>query len=177
MKKIVIIFLSIVIAMNVLSESIPVSKANLHGKITDKNGIPVIGASVYITDLKTGGVTDSEGDYRIENLPLGMVQIQISSVGYNMKVDVMNLSVNNIKDYVLEESVTEIKEVSITGKLANASISKLPTPVSIVTLAQLQQQSSTNIIDALSNQPGMSQITTGSGISKPVIRGLGYNRQ
>jgi len=162
--------------MNVLSESIPVSKANLHGKITDKNGIPVIGASVYITDLKTGGVTDSEGDYRIENLPLGMVQIQISSVGYNMKVDVMNLSVNNIKDYVLEESVTEIKEVSITGKLANASISKLPTPVSIVTLAQLQQQSSTNIIDALSNQPGMSQITTGSGISKPVIRGLGYNR-
>ena len=35
---------------------------------------------------------------------------------------------------------------------------------------------SANIIDALATQPGISQITTGSGISKPVIRGLGYNR-
>jgi len=176
MKKIIIIFLSIGVALNVMSESIPVSKANLHGKITDKNGIPVIGASVYITELKTGGVTDSEGNYRIDNLPMVKVQIQISSVGYNMKVDIMNLSVNNVKDYVLDESVTEIKEVAVTGKLADASISKMPTPVSIVTLTQLQQQSSTNIIDALSTQPGISQITTGSGISKPVIRGLGYNR-
>jgi iron complex outermembrane receptor protein len=38
------------------------------------------------------------------------------------------------------------------------------------------QNSSTNIIDALSKVPGVSQITTGAGISKPVIRGLGYNR-
>ena len=37
-------------------------------------------------------------------------------------------------------------------------------------------QPSTNIIDAIAHQPGVSQITTGSGISKPVIRGLGYNR-
>lgn len=28
----------------------------------------------------------------------------------------------------------------------------------------------------MAKQPGISQITTGSGISKPVIRGLGYNR-
>ena len=33
-----------------------------------------------------------------------------------------------------------------------------------------------NIIDIIAKQPGISQITTGSGISKPVIRGLGYNR-
>ena len=32
------------------------------------------------------------------------------------------------------------------------------------------------MIDALSAQPGVSQITTGGGISKPVIRGLGFNR-
>lgn len=37
-------------------------------------------------------------------------------------------------------------------------------------------QPSTNIIDAIAHQPGVSQITTGSGISKPVIRGLGFNR-
>lgn len=176
MKKTIIIFLCFGMALNVFSESIPVSKANLHGKITDKNGIPVIGASVYISELKTGGVTDSEGNYRIENLPLGKVQIQISSVGFNMKIDVMNLSANNNKDYILEESVTEIKEVAVTGQAISSEITKIPSPISIVTSTQLKQQTSSNIIDALSSQPGISQITTGGGISKPVIRGLGYNR-
>src|SRR5690606_31898411 len=36
--------------------------------------------------------------------------------------------------------------------------------------------SSTNLIDALSTTPGVSQIATGPAISKPTIRGLGYNR-
>lgn len=40
----------------------------------------------------------------------------------------------------------------------------------------MRQTTSTNIIDAIAHQPGVSQITTGSGISKPIIRGLGYNR-
>ena len=34
----------------------------------------------------------------------------------------------------------------------------------------------TNIVDAVAKLPGVSQVSTGSGISKPVIRGLGYNR-
>ncbi len=38
------------------------------------------------------------------------------------------------------------------------------------------QNASANIIDAIAKHPGISQITTGTGISKPVIRGLGYNR-
>ncbi|MBA3970839.1 MAG: TonB-dependent receptor, partial [Bacteroidetes bacterium] len=50
------------------------------------------------------------------------------------------------------------------------------TPISIISKTQLLQTASTNIIDAMAKQPGISQVTTGSGISKPVIRGLGYNR-
>jgi iron complex outermembrane receptor protein len=41
---------------------------------------------------------------------------------------------------------------------------------------ELYQNSATNLIDGLKNIPGINQITTGNGISKPVIRGLGYNR-
>src|SRR5687767_15489813 len=37
-------------------------------------------------------------------------------------------------------------------------------------------RSSTNIIEALTRKPGVSSISTGPGISKPIIRGLGYNR-
>ncbi|RZK87895.1 MAG: TonB-dependent receptor, partial [Pedobacter sp.] len=34
----------------------------------------------------------------------------------------------------------------------------------------------TNLIDAIAKVPGISQISTGGAISKPTIRGLGYNR-
>lgn len=40
----------------------------------------------------------------------------------------------------------------------------------------LLQSSSTNIIDALSHVPGVTQLSTGPAVSKPFIRGLGYNR-
>ncbi|HRD42679.1 MAG TPA: TonB-dependent receptor plug domain-containing protein, partial [Ferruginibacter sp.] len=57
-----------------------------------------------------------------------------------------------------------------------AQRNRTPSPISVITAIQLKQSSATNIIDALATQPGISQITTGSSISKPVIRGLGYNR-
>ena len=70
----------------------------------------------------------------------------------------------------------ELNEVIVTGLTGETKMKYSPTPVSIVSGKELRQISSTNIIDAIARQPGIAQITTGSGISKPVIRGLGYNR-
>ena len=69
-----------------------------------------------------------------------------------------------------------LQEVVVTGLTGQTRASRTPSPISVVTPRVLQASSSTNIIDAVAHQPGVSQITTGSGISKPVIRGLGYNR-
>ena len=70
----------------------------------------------------------------------------------------------------------ELNEVIVTGLTGETKMKFSPTPVSIVSGKELRQIASTNIIDAIARQPGIAQITTGSGISKPVIRGLGYNR-
>ena len=165
-----------ILTLNLPAVLVVPAQTNLHGKITDKKGEPIIGAGIYIPELKTGGITNTEGEYKIDNLPIRKIEVQITSVGYNMKVDNIELSTNNIRDYILDESVTEIKEVAVTGQAMSTGITKIPSPITIVPLARLQQQASGNIIDALSSQPGVSQITTGGGISKPVIRGLGYNR-
>ena len=76
----------------------------------------------------------------------------------------------------MEYAATEINEVVITGLSKSTEQKRTPTPITVVPRLVLLQSASTNIIDALSTQPGISQITTGTGISKPVIRGLGYNR-
>ena len=76
----------------------------------------------------------------------------------------------------VEDSCVHLSEVVVTGLTGSTRINQLPAPVAVISPEELQSHSSTNIIDAISHQPGISQITTGSGISKPVIRGLGYNR-
>ena len=69
-----------------------------------------------------------------------------------------------------------LNEIIITGLTGDTRITEATAPVEVVTLKKLRQTASSNIIDAVSHQAGMSQLTTGGGISKPVIRGLGYNR-
>ena len=78
-------------------------------------------------------------------------------------------------DDVKEEKDT-LQEVVVTGLTGSTRADHSPAPISVVAPRVLQATPSTNIIDAISHQPGVSQITTGGGISKPVIRGLGYNR-
>ena len=70
----------------------------------------------------------------------------------------------------------DLKEVIVTGATGATKLKDSSVPVSVFTAGELQSHSSTNIIDAVSTMPGVNQVTTGSGISKPVIRGLGYNR-
>ena len=69
-----------------------------------------------------------------------------------------------------------LNELVVTGLTGSTRADRSPAPISVVAPRVLQATSSTNIIDAVAHQPGVSQITTGGGISKPVIRGLGYNR-
>ena len=69
-----------------------------------------------------------------------------------------------------------LQELVVTGLTGSTRANHSPSPVSLVIPRVLRETSSTNIIDAVAHQPGVSQVTTGGGISKPVIRGLGYNR-
>lgn len=83
---------------------------------------------------------------------------------------------DTIKHNPMTETDVKLSEVVVTGLTGNQRLRQSPAPVSFISSRQLEAQPSLNIIDAIARQPGVSQVTTGSGISKPVIRGLGYNR-
>ena len=69
-----------------------------------------------------------------------------------------------------------LNEITVTGVTGDTKLKHATAPVSIVTPQILKATAATNIIDAISHQPGVSKLTTGGSISKPIIRGLGYNR-
>ena len=151
--------------------------AHLSGQVIDKaTGESLPGVSIYFPDLKIGAQTNADGIYTIDKLPVAKLLVQISFIGYKMQTKQLDLSVTSTCNFALEESVTEISEVVVTGQPGGIEQNRTPSPIELVTQTQLLQNSSTNIIDALSDVPGVSQVTTGAGISKPVIRGLGYNR-
>jgi len=176
MKKIYIILFVVLASINLWADNAGSPHSSLQGRITNTKGEAMAGVGIYFTEIKTGAVTDVDGNYTLDKLPKRTLLVQITALGYKLIAENIDLKVTNKKDFVMTESVVEINEVVVTGQSGATQTIKMPTPVSIITQKELQQQSSTNLIDAISSQPGISQITTGSGISKPVIRGLGYNR-
>ena len=69
-----------------------------------------------------------------------------------------------------------LNELTVTGITGDTKLKHATAPISIISPQVLRATASTNIIDAIAHQPGINQLTTGSSISKPIIRGLGYNR-
>ena len=157
--------------------SVTAGKATLSGRVTDAvDGKPVIGVSIYFPLLKQGTVTNEDGYYKVEQLPAVRTTIQVSYVGHLTIIETIDLHTTTERNFVMEENNAMLKEVVVTGLTGEARADRSPSPVSVVAPRVLQETSSTNIIDAVAHQPGVSQVTTGGGISKPVIRGLGYNR-
>jgi iron complex outermembrane receptor protein len=134
------------------------------------------GATVYLPQLKTGAVTDIKGNYRITRIPKGVYEVEVEIIGYAATTQQIAIKGDVTLDFAVTISSAALKEVIITS-LGNATIlRRAPASVSVLTHDMFLQQSSTNVIDAIARQPGITAITTGPGVSKPEINGLGYNR-
>ena len=154
------------------------NKSYLTGKVLDqKTGSPLNGASIYFHESKFGTITDSNGIFKSQSLQAGKYLVEISFQGFATIIENIDITGKTEKNFKMFEAVVEHEEVTVTG-VASATKTKLSSqPISIVKRSDLMQASSTNIIDALSKMvPGLSNLGTGPAISKPVIRGMGYNR-
>ena len=150
---------------------------SLSGKVLDSvsgNGIP--GASVYIADLKLGALADAQGNYRYANLPSGTYLVEAHAIGHSTQIKSITISDHTELDFSLGVQYTEESPVVITGLSKATQIKRSPVPIVTMNHAAIVGNLSTNIIDAISKLPGVTQLTTGPNVSKPFIRGLGYNR-
>ena len=149
----------------------------LSGTIRDvANQEALLGATIYITDLKKGTASNLEGNYSLDNLREGNYLIEVNMLGYNTFVKRMQLNENKILDIQLSRAVSELNEVVVTAVTRSTELKQSPIIIKTIDAATLNEASSSNLVDALKNIPGIDQISTGASISKPIIRGLGYNR-
>ncbi|MCW3127815.1 MAG: hypothetical protein JWO03_3473 [Bacteroidetes bacterium] len=151
---------------------------SLSGKVYDKETKePLYGAAIYVTDLKTGTVTDTAGGFELNNLPNGKLLLEIKMVGYTTQAITVNTGAaqGDLTIY-MTHTAGELQEVIVTGVSKATEINRSPVPIVVVNHDYLLSNSATNAIDALTKIPGVTAVTTGPNVSKPYIRGLGFNR-
>ena len=160
-----------------LAAQLVMAQYKLSGKITDfDTQEPVKNASVYLVDLKKSTVSDQNGNYSFQNLKSGKYFVEITGDNYTSLLVSIEVNQDAVSDFTLQKSAKEIDEVVVTAVTRASELKKIPVVIKSVDKNIINQNSSTNLIDGLKNIPGVNQITSGAAISKPVIRGLGYNR-
>ncbi len=149
---------------------------NFKGKIinqTSQAAIPF--ATIYLVELQTSTTADSLGNFVFSTSIDGTVHFQISMLGFQTTVFSANLSREKERTFFMEESHLELREVVISTASTKLQQDNI---VAVIqkNIAEISQKGSTNLTESISNIPGVDNFSTGSGIGKPVIRGLSGNR-
>ena len=115
--------LSAFLFFSLLGQIVVAQTQTVSGQIIDKQSeIPLIGVSVELisVDPVIGAITDLDGQFSIENVPVGRQAFRISYLGYNT-ITLPNILVTAGKEVILdlglEESVIEMNEVVVTAEV------------------------------------------------------------
>lgn len=102
-------------------------RQTIRGQVVDEGSkLPLIGVTVMIdgSTPPIGAITDNEGYFRIEKVPVGRVNLKLSYIGYKEKV-IPNIVVNSAKEVVLkltlQEYATKMAEVTIVAQMDKGS--------------------------------------------------------
>jgi hypothetical protein len=106
---------------------------NVRGSILDElSEEPLVGATVIIFNMDStiGTVSDFNGEFILENIPVGRLDLKISFVGYE-EVFLNNLDLNSGKELVLnikmKELVNQLNNIEIIAEDENTTLNKMAT--------------------------------------------------
>lgn len=163
MKKLLLIFVMVFITTTIFSQKYT---QTLRGKITDADTqVSLPGANIIITDTDPlmGGTSDSDGNYWIENVPVGRHNIKVSYIGYE---DVFFNEIELISGNELVLNIQLTEDISTLNEVVIKATDELGEPInSMVTLsAQRITIESTSRMAAGINDPART-VQSFAGVS------------
>ena len=163
-----LLFLVVIFSVN--------AQNSITGKITDNQNTPLFQVEIYASEIHKGTTTLENGNYELNNIPNGRIKITFTYLGYKTISKTVYLeSKNQTLDIQLIESSFEMDEIIIStpfNKLQSDNVMK----VERLTAKSIQKMGVATLSEGITNIAGVSQISTGNSIGKPVIRGLSGNR-
>lgn len=145
------------------------SQIIISGNIRDNYGIPV--QEVRITAQNASVYSDAEGNYSLPIPNPGKTTVRLEKEGFQTLEARLELNSSQVRNFILTEEIYELSETIIQHshekKIQNAET---------VNAQFLKEEFSGSLAKSLEKIPGIQAMEIGSGTSKPVIRGLGFNR-
>ncbi len=174
MRTFLTVFLLLLIPAVMLGQNV------LRGVVTDSTSHEnLVGVNVVIVGTGLGSATDLNGEYRISGIPGTIVQVRVSSIGYEPKVKDVNFSRNASVQLNVELVPTVIigKEFVVTAQRKGqiAAINQqltAPTITNVVSEEKIQELPDANAAEAIGRLPGVSLLRTGGEASSVVMRGM-----
>ncbi|MEP5255178.1 MAG: TonB-dependent receptor [Winogradskyella arenosi] len=148
----------------------------IKGIVANANTLePIEGATIMANGLFS--TSSATGNFTLNNVTEGTYTLTISHVSYATKT----LSLESGKPeetykIFLEEATTALDKIELNGKTKKRELKESPVVAQLVSEGFLSNNRENSLMQTLSKIPGVSTINIGSGQSKPVIRGLGFNR-
>ena len=148
--------------------------ADLSGKITDKaTQKPLIGADIYLKELKKGTNADAQGNYHLKGIPEGNYTVIGSYLGYQTFSKKIYLKGQERLDISLKEQAEEISGVTVSGKSIAHQKKEESMPVTVIDMSNMRGTVS-NVQDILAKTVGVTLRTSGGvgSSSRISVRGL-----
>ncbi|MBK6266593.1 TonB-dependent receptor [Marivirga sp. S37H4] len=169
----------------VLALAIPSAFSNSGVDIIELKGVvrdaeskePIVGVNIYLPDIEQGTTSNVNGEFSIKvGNKNKKVLIQISYVGYKTKLIRVNTAEwKNGETIFLEEESIVVNEVIVSaGRIASRD--EIPVLVEKMGIKEMRTDGEINTMTSLMRIPGVEQIAYGTGVGKPVIRGMSFSR-
>jgi iron complex outermembrane recepter protein len=148
----------------------------LSGKVIDKEtGASIPFARISIEELHLNTRTDEQGVFKITSLPLAQLRLKVTMLDYETFLERILIEENTTITVQLKSKHTVFEEHIVSaaeGKLQKDNI----TSIEYQSKEKLFESGASTLGEAIMNIPGVQQTTIGTGISRPVIRGLSGSR-
>ncbi|MGI9550684.1 MAG: TonB-dependent receptor [Aurantibacter sp.] len=151
---------------------------NVRGAIIDQNGIVISGATVAISSLGKGAVSDLEGRFTLIDIPSGEHILKVRYLGFS-EVDQSIVVIEDktiFVNLVLKATAIRLKDVEVRGtygdvRAVNTQKSNLNI-TNVVSTDQIGKFPDSNIGDALKRIPGIAVQVDQGEARNLIVRGL-----
>lgn len=152
------------------------SKFNISGTVTETDGTPIPGVGVVISSTKQVTTTNREGYFVFKSLLPDNYVITLTLTGYHTVSDTILLNADKHLIYKLLPDIIRINEVVVRENYENSRNKIEVLSLEVIKKDFIIENNSGNLIKTIEKLPGVYSMDIGSGFSKPVIRGMGFNR-
>lgn len=167
------ILLTVILLSNVLAIS-QNCDITIRGEIIDhETGEPLEYANIFLEEQIIGVATGHSGDFILENVCPGHIHMRVSHIGCSQQIIYFDLSGDTTITIVMDHHSEVLNEIEISGDAENFGSTHSKSSLGTFEILNNPGEGIGTIVSRI---PGVSKLSSGIEVAKPVIHGLYGNR-